>query len=298
MKRFGLRLILFTLLFSGSQSTVFSQIIYVATNGNDGNNGLSPATAVRTIQLGITKALQNGFFEIDVSQGLYTNGAGLNTPAVGRGVLITNDSLRIMGGWNLSFAAQSGVSELDGNGLLTNIIFVTNANSLFINNFTIRRGYAPTTGLLTGSGAGLFLWNVNGSTFSSLVISNNTGVQGGGVFVTNSSGNIFQMTVQSNASTSFGGGIHIGNSHSNRFSGLIVSNQGLSGGGMWALTSFANTINADFNYNRGGSGAGLYLFSSDSNTVNGNFSGNVGTGDGGAAYVFSASNFFSGAMNS
>lgn len=73
----------------------FSQTIYVWTNGVDINNGTSPATSVRTIQVGITKAIQNGWTDVRISQGFYVPSAGLNASAVGRGVLITNDNLQI-----------------------------------------------------------------------------------------------------------------------------------------------------------------------------------------------------------
>lgn len=52
---------------------------------------------------------------------MYSNGSGLNTGD--SGVMITNNGMRLTGGWNSSFSSTVGYSELDGNGSLKHVYF-------------------------------------------------------------------------------------------------------------------------------------------------------------------------------
>ncbi|MBL8994113.1 MAG: hypothetical protein JNM63_12280, partial [Spirochaetia bacterium] len=270
----------------------YSQIIYVSTTGSDAANGATPGTAMRTIQYGITNAVGRGWTDIYVSMGVHTPGAGLNTSATGRGVIVTNHNLRILGGWDTAFTSQSsGVSLLDGQSAVTNVLFISNANNLFIDNFSITRGKAggATPGYLIAYGGGMLLWKVNNGLFTNLSFSNNFATVGGAVCLLDSSLNRLSLNAVSNAAGPSastlvaGGGIALiqatGFCQSNVISGNLVSNNAdyigsALGGGLYVENSSFNNISARMVSNWAGYGAAIGSFNGGTQNSN-TFSGDL-----------------------
>ncbi|MCS7299349.1 MAG: hypothetical protein RMJ37_05260, partial [Spirochaetia bacterium] len=104
----------------GTQQEVFDNPVYVSPSGDDANDGLSKDRPVKTIQVAIQKAVATNRQNILIQSGVYSVGSGLNDS--GSGVVISNNNIRLIGGWNSAFSSVVGYSELDGGGSLTHII--------------------------------------------------------------------------------------------------------------------------------------------------------------------------------
>lgn len=275
----------------------------MATTGSDVANGQTVGTAVRTIQVGISNALFNGWTDIYVGQGLYTPGSGLNAVGLGRGVIVTNNNMRLRGGWDVSFSAQSGTTLLDGTSTLTNVIWVSNAANIMIDNFTVIRGNALGA---RPWGGGLYLSAVTNGLFTNLIVLSNSALIGGGVFLQNAAGNRLSMQIVSNTTTTFGGGLCCYSVMSNTISGIINKNfaSGAAvGGGLYLQYSSANLIAADIRSNVSSSdGGGVSSLASgggmDSNTFTGTIANNTSSSSGGGAWIWGNWNTFTGPISS
>ncbi|MCS7299013.1 MAG: hypothetical protein RMJ37_03490, partial [Spirochaetia bacterium] len=99
---------------SSTQSVSFIVVlrVYVSTGGNDANDGILKTIPVRSIQVGLSKARGYNVNEIYITTGLYTPGSGLNSSGSDSGVVITNNNIRLIGGWDSGFNSMIGYSEL------------------------------------------------------------------------------------------------------------------------------------------------------------------------------------------
>lgn len=80
---------------------------FVSPTGNDSATCLSPATACATIQAAVDKATEGD--EIRVAVGTYLGASN--------SVVVITKTLTLRGGWDASFAVQSGLSRVDGENL-------------------------------------------------------------------------------------------------------------------------------------------------------------------------------------
>ena len=114
---------------------------YVAPSGLDANDCTSPTTPCATIDAAIGKASSGA--TVFVAVGTYTN--------TGTSVVRLNKNVTLSGGWDAAFAAQVGLSTLDGEGARR--VIDGGPNCLEVGTVTaaltrlrIIRGYAETSG--------------------------------------------------------------------------------------------------------------------------------------------------------
>jgi len=110
-----------------------ADIFVDGTLGDDANDGLTPATAVRTLTQGF--ALVGPAGTLDIAEGLYSASTGQTLPATGNGDLVVR-------------GAGPGLTILDGEGLSQ--VLSLSGDTLLIEGLTIRNGNS-------GVGAGLNL---------------------------------------------------------------------------------------------------------------------------------------------
>ncbi|MCX8096316.1 MAG: right-handed parallel beta-helix repeat-containing protein [Spirochaetes bacterium] len=287
-----------------SVSFIVALRMYVSTNGNDSNNGVSKTSPVRNIQTAVSRARIYNVNEIYTTTGLYrpTSGGGLvnETGFIGdSGVLITNNNIRIIGGWDANFNNIIGYSELDGENILYHILFITNATNIVIKNLVIRKGNANYSSFPHSVGGGIYLDNVSYSLISNVVISNNSASsRGGGIYIASSHSNIIIANIFSNRVVNYeGGGIYLSYSHSNLISGSVYYNSASGnqpsslGGGIYLYSSSENLIASSVysNYSTRG-GGGIYMYYSHTNIIASNVYANLSSNDGGGIYLYYSHN--------
>ncbi|URA09488.1 right-handed parallel beta-helix repeat-containing protein [Thermospira aquatica] len=266
--------------------------IFVSKGGDDANDGISANKSVKTIQVGISRAVQYNIPRVKVASGVYEPGDGLESSEAG--VYITNISGFILeGGYDPDFTMTNMATSLDGKDTLKHVMVVSNARNILVNNFVVRNGKANGSGI-HACGGGLLLYETTNTILTNMIISNNkANFNGGGVYVASSHTNVILGDLYANSATNvgggmgnissngLGGGVYLTISLSNRIGGEIFSNEAGSGGGIYFNSSPTNTLSADVHHNRAMSGAyggGVYFKNSViffDNTTN---RGNIGYG--------------------
>jgi hypothetical protein len=211
---------------TGITYNVPNPVIRVSPAGNDANDGLSWATAKRTVQAGINAvnaSLVKGG-EVWVAQGTYTN--HISVPAF----------VYVYGGFTgtevnrdaRNFSANRTI--LDGGGKPT-VVFFESAGYLVsaLDGFTVQDGGAYTGGQLPSLAAGVRGGGIN-CTVSGPIIANN-------VIQFNSIGTPFDSS-----ENSLGGGIYCYVAHAQIIGNIIANNEVLdvttgSGGGIYCVRS-------------------------------------------------------------
>lgn len=228
--------------------------MYVATNGSDANSGLSPATAMLTIQDAIERAVDYGVTNVYVAEGVYYGNKGLYDTGgfnMYAGIYIMRDNINLVGGWNSDFTTQTGRSILDGdNNRIYHVITAEGVTNITINGFVIKNAYANSSDAIDGAGGGILFNNVNYSLITNCIISNNK-------------------------ADYYGGGVHL-DGIDNTINAIIANNtSGMGGAGLYMEgTTSNNTINGSICYN---SGDGILLYSSYS-TINASIYNNTSSG--------------------
>lgn len=275
-----------------SGGNILSSGIFVTTNGSDANDGLSPSTPVKSIQIAIKKAVSNNLSEIYIQSGVYTPGSGLN--ATDYGVVIgsgTND-IRLLGGCDATFTtSRNGMSEFDGLFALSNIITASDATNLTFDRLVIRGGMARGLSSPNNRGGGIYLYNITDSRITNCVISNNAAMNyGGGICfylcsrITVNADIVNNNCTNSAGITTFGGGIALLNTSSCRLSGVVSNNRVGThdfycyGGGVYTGNGYSNTISASICSNQslswGGCAGGIYIDHENFAVITGEISGN------------------------
>ncbi len=268
--------------------------VYVSVSGNDNNDGYSADKPVKSIGLGIEKAVVSNISLVKVGIGVYKSGDGLS--GSGSGVYVTNISdLTIEGGYDSSFGNVVGYSELDGNGSLYHVIFISNSVKVGVKNLVIKGGNASGSSFPDNVGGGVLIIGSSGITLTNVVISNNSATNyGGGICLENSHTNIILGSVLNNSATYFGGGIYLVSSHNNIFSSNVVSNSANYGGGIYLTNSHINTLSGSVLNNSATTyGGGICLVNSTNNTLSGSVVSNSAT-NGGGIFLWSSYNNISG----
>ncbi len=228
--------------------------VYVSIDGDDGNSGLDPGNPVRSINRGIQIALDNNISLIKVSTGVYTPGNGLENGFNGVKLInIYRDRFIIEGGYGRDFSSVIGYSELDGNGSLYHIIFISNSVNVGIRNFVIRGGNANGSSFPDDVGGGVLVIVSSGITLTNVVILNNSAAYGGGIFFAGSENNTLSGSVLNNSANNNGGGIFLWSSHANVIQGEVSYNYANYGGGIYlyavtniSFTSLTNKANTNY----------------------------------------------------
>ena len=286
-------------------------ILFVDTNANGNNTGVSWANAFTDLQ----SALQNNcpnVAEIWVAQGTYYPDLGIGQTDNDRNATFQLiNGVAIYGGftgnetqlsernWTTNQTILSG--DINQSGDLTGNSYSlvdgsgTNTTAI-IDVFTITGGNADVTSgdafNPNRSGGGMFN-NAGSPTVSNCTFSGNTANQrGGGIYNSNSSAPTITNSTFLGNNAIFGGGMFNDTASSPTVAACAFSgNSATSGGG--GMYNFINTspivINSNFSENTSNLGGGMTNSDNSSTTViNCTFSDNLATSNGGALFNFSS----------
>ena len=225
----------------------FIPAIYVdGANGDDANNGLSWATAKKTIQAGLGAAGTSGWTVL-VANGTYTGTGNKDLDFSGKAI-----HLKSVGG-----AANCIIDcENSGRGF-----YFHSGETAFavIEGFTIRNGNA-------GDGGGIYCYN-SSPTITNCTFSGNTASNGGGGMCNdNSSPTVTNCTFSANTATNYGGGMENAWSSSPTVTNCTFSaNTADYGGGVYCGYSSPTFQNSIIWGNTAGT-AGHQIYTEDSNS--------------------------------
>ena len=201
-----------------SGSGVEADTWYVATTGSDVNDCLAVSTPCATINGAIGKATSGK--TVMVAIGTYTAASGLE-------VVLIDKSITLSGGWNATFATQSGRTTIDGGGARRGI--TTAGTSVFVDHFKIQNGFDGS------QGGGIY--NSDSLVLSNSIVSGNVSGWTGGGIENNGTLTINTTTISGNTADldgpGSGGGI-------DNFSGVVTLNN--------------STVSSNTTYNGFGSG--------------------------------------------
>ena len=261
---------------------------YVATVGNDGNGCQGAGSPCATINGVLGKVRFVAGETVLVGSGTYTGS--------GSEVVLINKSVRILGGWDTGFTAQTGMSVIDGqaarrgitvNGVIAAIERVqiengsagagggiANHGDLTIDRSVLRGNTAgDCCGGFTGSGGGIYnSWRlaVVNSTVEENIAFNG---DGGGIF-NSGMASLSGVSLVGNGVSLAGNGARSGGAIYNRGT-LVVTNSTLSGNGGYTVgggiaqetgTSLLASVVVTGNYSR--DGGGLYRQTGDMSVQN------------------------------
>lgn len=202
-------------------SATRAAVIYVSTEGDNSSDGLSWATAKRTVQAALNAASSGD--EIWVASGIYRERITLKPDVALYGGFAGKETRRDERNW------ITNTTILDGEYAGTVVTIPTETTKTTrIDGFIIRNGRARY-------GGGIFCWDHSSPTITNNVITGNTATYdggsiycyfasptisnniivansaqwcGGGIFCYNSSPTISNNTIASNVSSTYGGGIY------------------------------------------------------------------------------------------
>lgn len=266
------------------------KVVFVSTSGNDNNVGIFSFLPVKTINKGIEISVYSNWNIVYVAQGVYTPNNGILSGD--SGVIITNNDIKLIGGWDSSFNNVIGYSELDGEYSVKHIIFVTNVSNISLMNFVVRKGNA--NGLAPhNNGGGVYFSSVSYSLVSNIILSNNVCNNiGGGFYIQNSKTNVLYVSSYSNNAIKGGGiGIEGFQSVSNYVMGNFSMNYASTHGGGIFL-SYPNTtlLNVDVSSNISSQGGGIKIEGGNGIYIYGSIYSNSTSSGGGGAIEISGGN--------
>jgi hypothetical protein len=156
---------------------------FVAPGGSNSNDCRSPVTACATINGAIWKADSGD--TIRVAIGTY-HGAG-------DAAVDIDKNLTLSGGWDLAFAAQVGVSVIDGENARRGIEIKDSENiSASADRFIVQNGFSSgAAGIYVGYGSSLTL-------SQSAILNNHATISGGGILVNYARLNLSNVTISGN----------------------------------------------------------------------------------------------------
>ncbi|HEU0295881.1 MAG TPA: choice-of-anchor Q domain-containing protein [Anaerolineales bacterium] len=156
------------------QSAAAAGFWYVTPTGDDSNDCLSPGFACATINGAIGKASSGDI--VYVAEGMYTGS--------GNEVVLFDRDMTLTGGWDETFATQSGTSTLDGQNARRGITVNSGVTSA-VDHFALQNGN------VTGNGGGIL--NAGTLMFTNSSISNSTAGSGTGSAIYNMSGGVLTL---------------------------------------------------------------------------------------------------------
>lgn len=226
-----------------SWSTFAAGPWYVAPNGDDGDDCLSPTTPCATINGAIARSSSGD--TIYVATGTYTG--------TGSAVVLLNKDVTLSGGWEWdgTLIIQSGASVIDGEGSRRGIVTSSDVIAS-VERFVVRSGSSPN------GGGGIF--NDGVLTLDDIVISHSTASVGGGVFNFGGSVTFNNSAVTNNAASDSGGGIG-GNGTVTLNNSTVSGNTATDGGGIYVWHNglvAVNLNNSTITNNTANQGGGIH----------------------------------------
>ncbi len=254
------------LLLLDMSSPLCAKVVYVSPQGDDLRDGLSWATAKRTVTAALQAALPGD--QIWVRYGVYYERITLQS------------GVSMYGGFR---GTESSLSErptfprtqpdpyetvLDGNQEGSVVTSPDSADQAFrLDGFTIRNGKAEVGGGLSLNTSASLL------TVTNCTISNNSATyDGGGVYCIDSSPTLTGCTISANSAEHFGGGVFCVGSSSLTMTSCIVSannSTGYSGGGVFCSNYSSLTMtNCTIDHNISADAGGVWTDSTDAGVQN------------------------------
>ncbi len=249
---------------------------FVATNGNDGADGLSWTTAKQTLQSAADEAAPGE--TIWVSNGVYNAGAGVAPgQALTNRVCVTNAvALRSVGGPDATFIEGSG-GNWDNNAIRG--VFLAAGASLA--GFTVRGGRTRDASDVNGFGGAVFMAGAGWAT-NCVFTNNQARYRGGGVHMT-TGGVLAGCLVVSNATQTMGGGVYMDGGGTLEDCALRQNRSLWNGGGLWM--SGGSVRACLFTNNASGNQGGGILLSGSGSIDNCRFLHNTSGSSGAGAAV-------------
>jgi 5-hydroxyisourate hydrolase-like protein (transthyretin family) len=231
---------------------------YVSVGGDNSNDCQSPASACATVGEVFAKP---GFIPGDtilLAGGVFTG--------TGEQVILLDQSVRLLGGWNNAFITQAGTSIVDGEHLRKGIR-VDSGVTATIERLTIQNGSATEGGGISLTGGGIY--NGGNLSLNNVIVSGNHAQLGGGIAngggQSDSIGNltIENSWVHGNSARNMGGGIYSYFGRLTVKNSTVSSNTAGDGGGGIYIACCSGSI-----------GGGTAIF--NNGTVSGNTAGRGG----------------------
>lgn len=239
---------------------------YVGVHGDDQNHCWTPQFACASVDAAISKASHGD--PVYVETGFYQG--------TGSEVVLIDRNITLSGGWDSSFATQTGQSVLNGEGQ-RQVVVVEAGVTAAIQSISIRDGYGA-------NGGGVF--NQGTLTLVNTSITENTANRGGGVY---NEGALIAMDtlIQNNSAQFYGGGIYSTGLFDIQRSSLIGNIASSSGGALWTNSNQASSlVNTTVSANSANSGAGIRLDRGDLTINNSTITRNIlGSFDGAGVYA-------------
>ena len=260
---------------------------YVSVGGNNSNDCQSPASACATIGEVFAKPSFISGDAILIASGVYTG--------TGDQVILLDQSVRLLGGWNNAFTTQDGSSIVDGEHLRKGIR-VAKGVTAAIERFTIQNGSATEGGGISLAGGGIY--NGGNLSLKNVILSGNKAQLGGGI--SNGGGqsdSIGNLTIENswihdNSAVGTGGGIYSDQGRLTVKNSTVSNNTAGDGGGGIFVSCCSASVggtaifnNSTVSGNTAGRGGGFLNAGSltlNSSTLSSNTaSGGFGFGGGG-----------------
>ncbi len=249
--------------------------VYVAVDGDDSNDGISPETPFRTIQHALSRIadgntilLAAGVYSPSTTGELFpirwSDHVDLSRSTVGEVILDAEQTARVL--------------EFE---------YVTDAR---ITNMTIMNGSAIV-------GGGIYC-NSSDPIFLHVTISDNTAEwDGGGIYCIDSSPDLNDVTIINNSVTHFGGGLYCGENSNPMLQNVTISGNSAdtgdgnhSGGGVSCRDSSPCFVDVMISGNTSGYvGGGVFLDSSSASFLDVVIQNNTGSSWGGGIYMIDSS---------
>ncbi|HOW73872.1 MAG TPA: right-handed parallel beta-helix repeat-containing protein [Phycisphaerae bacterium] len=246
------------------------RVLYVATTGDDAGDGLSWATAKRTVQAGLDAAVDGD--QVWVAAGTYVECITLKAGAGLYGGFAGNETALTQRNWT------ANPTILDGNQQGSVVTSPEGATATTrINGFTITNGDAS-------HGGGIFCsWDSSPTIANNTITGNNSTQGGGGIYSSNSSPTIANNTITRNGSY-WGDGIGCSGGSPTIVNNTITANTGSSSSsgddryvGVIGCVSASSAVISN-NVIAGNGGDGVHFFTSSGVISNNTIVGNDGCG--------------------
>lgn len=239
--------------------------LFVATDGNDGNDCSTIANRCRTVQRAVQMALQGD--TIKVAAGTYTGTN--NVPVVGDFVVALTKTVVVRGGYDASFVdppdRDANPTVLHGEGV-RRVLYISGSGPT-LENLIITGGYGSF------SGGGIYVEHASPIIAGNQIFDNVANGDGGAIFINGGSAQVLENQIISNTAT-WSGGLRV----INDADVIIAANQILtnvaqnSGGGIDVDCCGGTTPLIEGNviaYNDGGSrGGGIIVNSTNGMVIN------------------------------
>jgi hypothetical protein len=255
-----------------------AKTVYVQAVGNDANDGLTWATAKKTVQAGLNTASSGD--EVWVAAGTYIERLTLKLGAALYGGFAGTETALDQRDWKLHETTLNG----NRGKVVTSPAGAT--SSTRIDGFTIYNGEAYAS-----NGGGIYCYNTSPTITNNTIKGNAAGDYGGGIYCCQSSATITNNVFEDNGGSDYGGAIYCIQASPTIAGNIMRSNRaGYHGAGIACLNGSAPLVMGNLIAGNiaSGLGGGIYCNQSSPILVANVITGNQASTDGGGVYCNSS----------